>query len=133
MSADACLVVTPYSNRPRPKGILAHYQALDEVGLPFILYDIPSRTSMELGVELIMKLCESCHSIVGLKASNGNLDEITEIIYRSTQFGWPFSVFSGDDSLTLPTLAVEGVGVISVAVRGCISNSGKTDDINPIN
>lgn len=117
MGADACLVVTPYYNRPSSEGILAHYQALDKVGLPIILYDIPSRTGVELGVDLILELCETCPSIVGLKASNGNLDQITEIIYRSSQLGRPFSVFSGDDSLTLPVLAVGGVGVISVAAN----------------
>lgn len=117
LGADACLVVTPYYNRPSPEGILAHYQELDKAGLPIILYDIPSRTGIELGVELIMALCEKCPSIIGLKASNGNLDQITEIVYRSYQLDRPFSVFSGDDSLTLPILAVGGVGVISVAAN----------------
>jgi 4-hydroxy-tetrahydrodipicolinate synthase len=117
LGADACLIVTPYYNRPSPEGILAHYQELDKVGLPIILYDIPSRTGVELGVDLIMELCERCPSIAGLKASNGNLDQITEVIYRSSKLGRPFSVFSGDDTLTLPILAVGGVGVISVAAN----------------
>lgn len=117
LGADACLVVTPYYNRPSEEGIVAHYQELDKVGLPIILYDIPSRTGVELGVDLIMELSEKCPSIMGLKASNGNLDQITEIVYRSSQLGRPFSVFSGDDSLTLPILAVGGVGVISVAAN----------------
>jgi 4-hydroxy-tetrahydrodipicolinate synthase len=70
-----------------------------------------------LGVELIMELCEKCPSIIGLKASNGNLDQITEIVCRSSQLDRPFSVLSGDDTLTLPILAVGGVGVISVAAN----------------
>ncbi|MGZ5580316.1 MAG: 4-hydroxy-tetrahydrodipicolinate synthase [Methylobacter sp.] len=117
LGADACLVVTPYYNRPGPEGILAHFQALDKVGVPLILYNIPSRTGIDLGADLIMELCETCPSIVGLKASNGDLDQITEVIYRTSGLGRPFSVFSGDDSLTLPILSVGGVGVISVAAN----------------
>lgn len=115
--ADACLVVTPYYNRPSPEGVLAHFQELDKVGIPLILYNIPSRTGIDLGADLIMELCEKCPSIAGLKASNGDLDQITEVIYRSSQLDRPFSVFSGDDSLTLPILSVGGVGVISVAAN----------------
>jgi 4-hydroxy-tetrahydrodipicolinate synthase len=117
LGAHACLVVTPYYNRPSPEGVLAHFQELDKVGIPLILYNIPSRTGIELGVDLIMELCEKCPSIAGLKASNGDLDQITEVIYRSSRLGRPFSVFSGDDSLTLPILSVGGVGVISVAAN----------------
>jgi 4-hydroxy-tetrahydrodipicolinate synthase len=117
LGADACLVVTPYYNRPSPIGILAHFQELDKVGIPLILYNIPSRTGIDLNADLIMELCEKCPSIVGLKASNADLDQITEVIYRSAQLDRPFSVFSGDDSLTLPILAVGGVGVISVAAN----------------
>lgn len=117
LGADACLVVTPYYNRPSPEGILAHFQELDKVGMPLILYNIPSRTSIDLSADLIIELCEKCPSIAGLKASNGDLDQITEVIYRSARLDRPFSVFSGDDSLTLPILAVGGVGVISVAAN----------------
>ena len=117
LGADACLVVTPYYNRPSPEGVLAHFQELDKVGIPLILYNIPSRTGIDLGADLIMELCEQCPTIVGLKASNADLDQITEVIYRSSQLGRPFSVFSGDDSLTLPILSVGGVGVISVAAN----------------
>ena len=117
LGADACLVVTPYYNRPSPEGILAHFQELDKVGIPLILYNIPSRTGIDLSADLIIELCEKCPSIAGLKASNGDLDQITEVIYRSARLDRPFSVFSGDDSLTLPILAVGGVGVISVAAN----------------
>ena len=117
LGAHACLVVTPYYNKPSPEGILAHYQELDKVGIPLILYNTPSRTGIDLGTDLIMELCEKCPSIVGLKASNGDLDQITEVIYKSSRLGRPFSVFSGDDSLTLPILSVGGVGVISVAAN----------------
>lgn len=117
LGADACLVVTPYYNRPGPEGILAHFQELDKVGIPLILYNIPCRTGIDLGADLIMELCEKCPSIAGLKASNGDLDQITEVIYRSARLDRPFSVFSGDDSLTLPILSVGGVGVISVAAN----------------
>ncbi len=117
LGADACLVVTPYYNKPSPEGILAHFQELDKVGIPLILYNIPSRTGIDLGADFTMELCEQCPSIVGIKASNGDLDQITEVVYRSAQLERPFSVFSGDDSLTLPILSVGGVGVISVAAN----------------
>jgi 4-hydroxy-tetrahydrodipicolinate synthase len=117
LGADACLVVTPYYNKPSPEGILAHFQELDKVGIPLILYNIPSRTGIDLGADFTMELCEKCPSIVGIKASNGDLDQITEVVYRSAQLDRPFSVFSGDDSLTLPILSVGGVGVISVAAN----------------
>ena len=118
LGADACLVVTPYYNRPSPEGVLAHFQELDKVGIPLILYNIPSRTGINLGVDLIMELCDKCPSISGLKASNGDLDQITEVIYKSSsRLGRSFSVFSGDDSLTLPILSVGGVGVFSVAAN----------------
>jgi len=75
-------VVTPYYNRPSPEGVLAHFQDLDKVGIPLILYNnIPSRTGTDLGADLIMELCEKCPSIAGLKPSNRDLDQITEVIY----------------------------------------------------
>jgi 4-hydroxy-tetrahydrodipicolinate synthase len=117
LGAHACLVITPYYNKPSPEGILAHFQELDKVGIPLILYNTPSRTGIDLGADFIMELCEKCPSIAGLKASNGDLDQITEVIYRSPLLGRPFSVLSGDDSLTLPILSVGGVGVISVAAN----------------
>jgi 4-hydroxy-tetrahydrodipicolinate synthase len=117
LGADACLVVTPYYNKPSPEGILAHFQELDKVGIPLILYNIPSRTGIDLGADFTMELCEKCPSIIGIKASNGDLDQITEVIYRSSKLDRPFSVFSGDDSLTLPILSVGGIGVISVAAN----------------
>ncbi len=80
LGAHACLVVTPYYNRPSSEGILAHFQELDKVGIPLILYNIPSRTGIDLGTDLIMELCDKCPSIAGLKASNGDLDQITEVI-----------------------------------------------------
>jgi 4-hydroxy-tetrahydrodipicolinate synthase len=117
LGADACLVVTPYYNRPSPEGIMAHFQELDKVGIPLILYNAPSRTGLDLSTNLIVQLSEKCPSIMGLKASNGDLDQVTEVIYKTAKLGRPFSVFSGDDSLTLPILSVGGVGVISVAAN----------------
>ncbi len=117
LGADACLVVTPYYNRPSHQGLIAHFKELDKVGIPLILYNVPSRTGIELGTDLIMELCETCPSIMGLKASNGDLDQITEVICKTSKLGRPFSVFSGDDSLTLPILSVGGIGVISVAAN----------------
>ncbi len=117
LGADACLVVTPYYNRPSPEGIMAHFQELDKVGIPLILYNAPSRTGLDLSTNLIVQLSEKFPSIMGLKASNGDLDQVTEVICKTSKLGRQFSVFSGDDSLTLPILSVGGVGVISVAAN----------------
>ena len=117
LGVDACLVITPYYNKPSPEGLLAHFQELDKVGIPLILYNTPSRTGIDLSTELIMTLCEKCPSIIGLKASNGDLEQITDIIDKTSQLNRPFLVFSGDDALTLPIMSVGGVGVISVAAN----------------
>ncbi len=107
--ADGALVVTPYYNKPTPAGLIGHYrQVADEGGLPVCLYNVPGRTGINLLPSTVAEL--SGHErITAIKEASGSLDQVTEICAQSR-----LTVLSGDDSLTLPILAVGGAGVISV-------------------
>jgi 4-hydroxy-tetrahydrodipicolinate synthase len=110
--ADALLVVVPYYYKPSQEGLYAHYVAVAKaVPLPIVLYNIPGRTGVDLSVATLERLA-GVSTIVAVKESTGNVLRASEIVAR---FGDRFSVLSGDDSLTLPMLAVGGQGVISVA------------------
>jgi 4-hydroxy-tetrahydrodipicolinate synthase len=110
--ADACLVVVPYYNKPTQEGLYHHFKEVAKsVKIPIILYNIPSRTGINLLPKTLEKLVADCPNIVGIKEASGNLDQVSEIISR---LGKDFYVLSGDDSLTLPILALGGKGVISV-------------------
>lgn len=117
LGAGACLVVAPYYNKPTPPGLLAHYKALDELGIPLVVYNIPGRTGINIAPETLEQIARECPQVVGLKESNGNLDDCIETARRVRALGRPFSILSGDDSLTLPIMAVGGAGVISVAAN----------------
>ncbi|RUM29030.1 MAG: 4-hydroxy-tetrahydrodipicolinate synthase [Aquifex sp.] len=113
VGADGALVVVPYYNKPTQKGIYEHFKAVaKEVDIPIIIYNIPSRTCVEISVETMYKLVSECENIVASKESTPNMDRISEIVKK---LGNNFSVLSGDDSLTLPMMALGARGVISVA------------------
>ncbi len=115
--ADTCLVVAPYYNKPTPRGLKAHFKELDKIGAPIILYNIPGRTGINVSPETTLDIAAACPTVVGVKASNGNLEEITELAILREQLDRPFSILSGDDALTLPICSVGGTGVISVAAN----------------
>jgi 4-hydroxy-tetrahydrodipicolinate synthase len=109
--ATHLLHVTPMYNKPPQRGMLAHFRAIADSGhLRVILYNVPGRTGINLTAETTLKLAQH-ERISGIKEASGNLDQIAEII-RWRPFG--FSVFSGDDALTLPVIALGGDGVVSV-------------------
>jgi 4-hydroxy-tetrahydrodipicolinate synthase len=109
---NGILTANPYYNRPNQEGQYQHFKAIAEAtGLPILLYNIPGRTGANLEPATVLRLAE-IPNIVGIKESSGNLTQITELI---TQAPRAFKVFSGDDALALPTLAVGGAGLISVA------------------
>ncbi|MBC1590226.1 4-hydroxy-tetrahydrodipicolinate synthase [Listeria welshimeri] len=109
---DAVLVVAPYYNKPNQDGLYAHFVAVAEASdLPVVIYNIPGRSVVNIEPETIIRLAK-LPNIVGVKESSGNLDNISKIIAETPE---DFLVYSGDDSLTLPILAVGGDGVISVA------------------
>jgi 4-hydroxy-tetrahydrodipicolinate synthase len=106
------LTANPYYNRPSQRGQYEHFKAIAEsTDLPILLYNIPARTGANLEPATVLRLAE-ISNIVGIKESSGNMVQITELL---TQAPRAFRVFSGDDALALPTMAVGGAGVISVA------------------
>jgi 4-hydroxy-tetrahydrodipicolinate synthase len=107
------LQVVPYYNKPPQAGLYQHFQAIAQAcpELPLLLYNVPGRTGQNLNPDTVAQLAQ-IKNIVGIKEASGNLDQSTEI-RRSTPK--EFQIYSGDDSLTLPLLAVGGTGVVSVA------------------
>ncbi|MFQ5834697.1 MAG: 4-hydroxy-tetrahydrodipicolinate synthase, partial [bacterium] len=103
-------VITPYYNKPTSKGLEAHYQRLETIGLPLIIYNVPSRTGVNIDAALVAELSKLTH-IVGIKEASGDMDQVSSIVSLSNP---DFSVLSGNDSHTLPILSLGGVGVISV-------------------
>ncbi len=112
--ADAALLITPYYNKPSPEGLYQHFKTVaDAVALPQILYNVPGRTGINLDPQTTVRLAEHPH-IVGLKDASGGVSQAGEILART---GEDFVILSGDDSLTLPFMAIGGKGVISVTAN----------------
>ena len=113
LGADAALLVAPYYNKPSQEGLFRHYRAVAEaVEIPLILYSIPSRCGIEIGVETVRRLAKDCPKIVGIKEAGGSVERVSALRQVLPD---SFEILSGDDSLTLPFLSAGGVGVISVA------------------
>ncbi len=111
--ADAILSVVPYYNKPSQDGIKAHFSAIAQaVKIPVILYNIPSRTGVEMLPETVKYLAEKFENIVAIKQSFPDLDKVSEMRDICPE---DFDIYSGDDSLTLPMLSLGAKGVISVA------------------
>jgi 4-hydroxy-tetrahydrodipicolinate synthase len=112
---DAALVVTPYYNKPTPDGLVAHYSAVaKQGGLPVILYNVPSRTSLDMQADTVAR-CAKIPGVVGVKEASGSIVRIAEI--RAAGVPDDFAILSGDDMFTLPTLAMGGHGIISVVAN----------------
>ena len=112
--ADALLLVTPYYNKTTQTGLIEHYFYIaDRTSLPIILYNVPSRTGLNILPETYQKLAEH-PNIVAVKEANGNIESIIKTMNLCED---SLSIYSGEDGLTLPTLAVGGIGVISVAAN----------------
>ncbi len=113
--ADAALLITPYYNKPNDSGMIKHFMTIaNSVDIPIIIYNVPSRTGINLKPELTAKLAK-VNNIVGIKEASGSLDQVTRIIELTK--GEDFAVLSGDDGLTLPILSIGGTGVISVVAN----------------
>ncbi len=107
--ADGCLVITPYYNKPTQAGLIRHYEEVAKATrLPIVLYNVPGRTGVKLEPETIRRLAE-IPNIVAIKEACGSLDQVSELCATAK-----VTVLSGDDSLTLPMLAVGARGVVSV-------------------
>jgi len=115
IGADASLQISPYYNKPTQKGLYLHFKAIVEsVSIPIILYNIASRTAVNIEPETVAKLAKDFKNIVGIKEASGLLEQMARI---KALCGEDFDLISGDDSLTLPVLAIGGVGVISVVAN----------------
>lgn len=111
--ADGSLQVAPYYNKPSQEGLFQHFKAIAEAtDLPVVLYSIPGRCGVEIGVETVKRLADACPTIVGIKEAGGSADRVSQL---RVALGERFTILSGDDSLTLPFMSVGAHGVISVA------------------
>ncbi len=109
---DGIMLVVPYYNKPPQEGLYRHFKTIAEaVSLPVMLYNVPGRTAVNLTAETTLRLAE-IENIVAIKEASGNLEQITYICAGAPK---GFSVYCGDDALTLPVLSVGGVGVVSIA------------------
>ncbi len=112
--ADGALLITPYYNKPSQEGLYQHFTAIaKETDLPIVLYNVPSRTAVDMVPETVQRLAEQ-KNIVGIKEASGSLSAVSRIVDFC---GNDFSVLSGDDGLLWPILAVGGKGVISVTAN----------------
>ncbi len=109
--ADGALVITPYYNKPTPDGLYAHFKAIAEaVDIPIVMYNVPSRTSVNMLPETVAR-CAEIDNIVGIKEATGNMNQVSEVIRLCPD---DFSVLSGDDFTCMAQVAIGGNGVISV-------------------
>jgi 4-hydroxy-tetrahydrodipicolinate synthase len=116
--ADACLVITPYYNKPNVKGLKEHFKLVgDAVDIPVIAYNIPSRTGQNVNAETMVELAVEVENLKGVKEASGDLKQIGTIIMLAAEQGLDFTVVAGDDFLTLPIMSLGGKGVISVAAN----------------
>jgi 4-hydroxy-tetrahydrodipicolinate synthase len=110
--AAGALVVNPYYNKPTQEGLYRHFRAVAEsVAIPIVLYNIQSRTAINVETDTMARLARDVKNIVGVKETSGSLDQMSQVIAAC---GPDFSVLSGDDNITLPLLAIGGSGVVSV-------------------
>ena len=108
--ADGSLQVAPYYNKPTQEGLFQHFAAIAKaVDFPHILYNIPGRCGVEIGVDTMVRLRQAHKNIVAVKHATGSMDGASELLSRTD-----LAVISGDDSMTLPIMSIGGVGVISV-------------------
>src|SRR5712692_6337758 len=112
LGADGILSVAPYYNKPTQEGLFQHYKAIAAaISIPVILYNVPPRTSVNIDPATVRRLAE-IENIIGVKEASGSIAQITQVIQQAPE---DFIVLSGDDSLTLPMVAMGGRGIISVA------------------
>lgn len=113
LGVGAVLLASPYYNKPTQEGLYRHYKAISEaIGTRIMLYNVPSRTAGEIGVETCARLAQDCKNIVSIKEAGGSTERVSAL---RNALPTEFTILSGDDSQTLPFMAVGAVGVVSVA------------------
>lgn len=111
--ATASLQVAPYYNKPTPEGLYQHFKAIaDNTKLPIMLYSIPGRCGIEIGLDVIARLADNCPNIRAIKEAGGNPERVSQM---KQILPASFEILSGDDGLTLPFMSVGAVGIVSVA------------------
>ena len=114
VGVDGLLVITPYYNKTNAEGLFMHFKAInDAVKTPIILYNVPSRTNMNITAETLLKLTE-LNTVVALKEASGNLSQIAKL---KALCGGKIDIYSGNDDQVVPIMSLGGVGVISVAAN----------------
>jgi 4-hydroxy-tetrahydrodipicolinate synthase len=115
LGVDALLVLSPYYNKPTQEGLYQHFRAVARnTRLPVIVYNIPGRTAVNILPKTLLRLAADCSNVVAVKEASGDIDQVSEILAGAPK---GFAVLSGDDSLTVPMMAVGATGVISVAAN----------------
>ena len=115
IGADGALLVAPYYNKPSQEGLFRHFNTIaDATSLPIVLYNIPGRCGVDIGPDTVVRLAKECRNIVSIKEASGSVERVSELRRRLPE---SFTILSGDDSLTLPFMAVGAVGVVSVATN----------------
>ncbi len=120
VGCDAILLVVPYYNKPSQEGLFQHYVTVaQKINTPIILYNIPSRTGVNLEPETFVRIAKKCKNIIGIKEASGSIEQISQIFYRLKEENLDdrVRIFSGDDSLTYPIMTLGGKGVISVVAN----------------
>ncbi len=138
VGADACLLVTPYYNKPTQEGLFLHYKAVAEaVDIPQILYNVPGRTACDMLPETALRLAE-IDNIVGIKEATGDIERAKELIAKATE---GFAIYSGDDATAVELMIAGGHGNISVTANVApaemaelcaLAMSGKADEARAI-
>jgi len=116
---DAALLITPYYNKPQSQGLIDHYGSIaEQVDISLIAYNVPSRTGLNMDVETIVELAK-IDGVDAVKEASGSVDKVSDIYRALTHEGLEddFNILSGEDSLTLPIMAVGGTGVISASAN----------------
>lgn len=127
--ADGALLITPYYNKPTQEGLIAHFKAIAaEVSMPFVVYNVPGRTATNLLPETLAEMRRTISEVIGVKEATADLTQISKVLELC---GRDFLVLSGDDFTVLPTLAIGGVGVISVVSN--IKPAAMSDLVNAFN
>ncbi len=125
---DGALMITPYYNKPTQRGLIEHYTKAASIGLPIMLYNVPSRTGVSIAPETVAELSK-VENIVALKEAGGSVDRVSAVLGLCD-----ITVLSGDDSLTLPMMAVGAKGVVSVAANVAPAEvKALIDDFNECN
>src|SRR6266481_2210368 len=113
LGVDGALLVAPYYNKPSQEGLFRHFKAIaGATSLPIMLYNIPGRCGVDILPETVVRLAKECRNIVSIKEASGSVERVSDLRRRLPE---SFTILSGDDSLTLPFMAVGAAGVVSVA------------------